>query len=67
MLGGFPFYLPGSNIAGSDDGCAGGTCCTREIVLHVHGGLDLLAELDHHDVGDGVPVLPWKDDIIKVI
>ena len=50
-------FLPGSDIAGRDDGRARGTCSAREVVFHVHGCLDVLAELHHHDVRHRVPVL----------
>ncbi len=61
----FYFCLPRPDIAGSDDGRAGGTCGTREVVFHVHGGLNVLAELNHHDIGHGVPVLDTQKACIS--
>ena len=50
--------LRGAQVSASDDRAARAAGRARQVVLHVLGRLDVLAELDHHYVGLGVPVLP---------
>ena len=59
------YDLPRANVTGSNDSWAGPTCSAREIVLHVQRGLNTLAELDHHYVGHGIPVLNSNRAIIS--
>ena len=52
--------LRGAKVSAGDHGRAGAPRCAGQVVLHVLLGLDVLAELHHHDVRDRVAILAKK-------
>ena len=52
--------LRGAKVSAGDHGRAGTPRCAGQVVLHVLLGLDVLAELHHHDVRDRVAILANK-------
>ena len=52
--------LRGAKVSAGDHGRAGTPRCAGQVVLHVLLGLDVLAELHHHDVRDRVAILASK-------
>ena len=54
------YGLRGAEISAGDHGTAGSPGCASQVVLHVSLRLDVLTELDHHDVCDRVAVLANK-------
>ena len=54
------YGLRGAEISAGDHGTAGSPGCASQVVLHVSLRLDVLTELDHHDVRYRVAVLANK-------